>query len=199
MPHVIFGNNELGLLSFSGQFLLDLFRRYPGDADLFGIPTFDSPISSFVWKSGTKYREIRAGWSHVGPDLDFLETGTGRWISIDVSRFNESSLRTDTRIVELLREKGLAWSSSKYTRIGLTYVPDHCDWQIGLRDGFETVEWSIPKDKIINSMLFDNADDLHPLAARMREEMFGIESLVDTINHSAAYHNAKITREFDHA
>lgn len=192
MSYVIYADNSLGLLIFSNGFLKELFRRYPGDESLFGLLTHEYPtISGF----NGRYPEICSGWSHIGPDLDFLQTDTGLWCSIDVNRFSQNELRTDSRIINLVRERGIDWSSGKHCRIGVTYVPPLCDWKI-VGSQHESVEWNLPKDKIINALL--GIGKPHSLATRLKESGETIEFMTQKYIEIADRMNAKIPRDFKH-
>lgn len=196
MPFIVFGDSPNGLVSYSKAFILELFRRYPGDEKLFGILTEECPIYNYV-EPPCPHREIRAGWAHVGEDMDFLQTDTGLWLSIDYTRFAEKALRSDERIIELIRERGINFASAKYTKLGIAYVPAYCNWEV-IRGSPERVEWSIPKDDIINSLL-GRSLDFHPLIQRLQDEEMTIGELQNEMNDTVYLMNKRIPREFYHA
>lgn len=194
MPFVTYATN--GALCYSKEFILELFRRHPGDSKLFGELTEECPIYGYV-EPPCPPREIRAGWAHIGPDLDFLQTDTGLWLSVDYARFDSISLRTDERIIELIRERGLRFASTKYSKLAIAWVPADCDIQI-FPGSPESVAWRIPKDEIINSLLGMREDGYHPLACKLQEECLTIQGLRDELKQTEIMMNERIEREFNH-
>lgn len=62
-------------------------------------------------------------------------------------------LRTDPEAIALFEELGPVRSSGPHSSLKIRNIPDGMDWDIDEYDGKESIQWDLPKNKILKEFI----------------------------------------------
>lgn len=125
-----------GGFGFSQRALLEIFKKHP---ELFPDIVTEKPDTpeEFLAKANGGYLQDDQGQIHdvSGYDLDF------------------KILRSDRRIIDVVKEIGLEASSECYCDLGIDIIPEGYDYEIHEYDGLEAVYPVFPYKEVISDLV----------------------------------------------
>jgi hypothetical protein len=131
-------NNSYGCFGFSEEFLMELFRRYPGDPVLWGDGLDHCPC----WTPELAEEQLIPfceGYTQEMNGLVFRNEKTKKWYQADNETIGH--LRTEPRILALFEEwssRGLPCNDS-FASIHIHEIPEGKQWYI--EDNHTGMEW----------------------------------------------------------
>lgn len=165
--------------TFSGEFILEFFRRYPEDGVMFprGRTT---ELPYFNWKP--EHYAHRAddtlvpGWTVYNmPYPSFLHKETGMWVHSHGCTEVNNEWRTDPRVIALVREMGYRAAGDPGANLRINYAPVDVKWWVEkFNDEGEVLHAKLPYERIIAELAGllrkTEVGELHPYTRRILEE-----------------------------
>lgn len=140
MPSVLYHCNYGGF-NFTHDFIHELFRRHPGDVNLFGSGIEYQYDDSPDWVS------VCEGFSHKLNTQLYRDENTHRVWYIPTTVHPSHEMRSDPRVIDLFEEDTIP-----QMYIAVEDIPEGCTWHIEEYDGLEEVHWSLPIDRMMDDM-----------------------------------------------